>query len=164
MWVPTHTSRKCRVYQHTLKAVSSKSVVRSPHHMRCGVVMKVRQAATTPAIKLVAIRMFSLGNLHAHCCPSVVSTRPTHRQFAPQGQARQMITIRRRRSCLSASTPATGNRKRVGSRRIMTTREMRRPLSPASFWMMSMVATKLNHAAKATLTHLAGSSCIYKQT
>ncbi len=33
------------------------------YHMRCGVVMKVRQAATTPAMMLDVIRIFSLGNL-----------------------------------------------------------------------------------------------------
>jgi len=30
-------------------------------------VIKVRQAATTPAVRFVVIKMFSLGNLHAHC-------------------------------------------------------------------------------------------------
>ena len=83
-----------------------------PHHMRCGVVMKVRQAATTPAMTLDVIRMFSLGNLKA----VAVCHRMTHTTeagpFSPHKTVSRMMSLWKAQSMPVSHHSSSGEQKK----------------------------------------------------
>ena len=109
-------------------------------HHRCSVLlMKARQETTRPAAMLDAIRTFSLGNLQ--------SARAVHEAAAHCMTSQQHVKFLKRavnwgqHACLSATTPAAGNRNSDGSMRTMMTSEIKVPLCPASLCMTTMAAT-----------------------